>query len=128
MSNYRETPVVFVVDDSQIVRDNIVKRLKKEGYCVKSFESGERVLEELESEHPDLLLLDLNMPRLSGGETIHEMQKRGLSVPVVILTAHQELIDMSNVTYKAVMSLVTKTLELEDVVSVAREAIAAQRS
>jgi len=119
---------VFVVDDSQLIRDTIVKRLSKEGFAVKSFESGEGVLGALDHETPDLVLMDLKMPGLNGRKTIEEMEKRGLTVPVVILTAHQEFIDLSKVTYKEVISLVIKSLDLKDVVMVTREAISAQRS
>jgi len=128
VSNHGCTPSIFVVDDSGVVRENIVKRLKKEDFVVRSFESGERVLEALTRDLPDLVFLDLHMPRLSGIDTIGEMQKRGISVPVVLLTAHQELVDMAKVKYKGVLSLVTKSLDLQDVVSVAKLAIAGRRS
>ena len=119
---------MFVVDDNQLIRDNIVKRLSKEGFYVKSFESGEGVLAALDHETPDLVLLDLQMPVLNGGKTIEEMERRGLRIPVAILTAHQELINLSTVTYKGTISLVTKTIELADIVLVTRLAIAGRQS
>ncbi len=128
MSDYGYSPLIFVVDDNKIVRKSIVKRLSRENFVVKDFESGEKVLDALDYETPDLVLLDIQMPNLNGLDTIMEMQKKRMMMPVVLLTAHKELVDMSKIKYKGVISLVTKSLELEDVVSVAKLAITGRQS
>jgi FixJ family two-component response regulator len=128
MSDYGYRPLIFVVDDNEVVRKSIVKRLSRENFAVKDFESGEKVLEALDYETPNLVLLDFQMPKLNGLETVMEMQRKGMLIPVVFLTAHKELLDMSKVKYKGVISLVTKSLELEDVVSVVKIAITDRQS
>ncbi|MDT7043217.1 response regulator [Candidatus Nitronereus thalassa] len=117
-----------MVDDNAVVRKSIAKRLVREAFLVQTFESGEKVLDALHHEHPDAVLLDFKMPGLNGEETLAEMRKRGLTVPVVILTAYSDVMDVSKSQYQGVVSLVTKSLELEDVVSVAKEAITNRRS
>jgi two-component system, LuxR family, response regulator FixJ len=117
-------PSVFVVDDDKAVRASIVKRLTRENFVVHDFESGEKLLNALLHEHPDVVLLDYKMPGLNGEETLAEMQKRGLTIPVVILTAHNNLMNVSKSKYQGGVSLVTKSLELEDVVWVAKLALA----
>ena len=128
MSDDGYRPLIFVVDDNEVVRKSIVKRLSRENFVVKDFESGEKVLETLDFEIPDLVFLDIKMPKLNGLETVKAMNKKGMMTPVVFLTAHKELVDMSKIKYKGIISLVTKSLELEDVVSVAKEAITKRRS
>ena len=54
--------VVFVVDDEQVIRTAIVKRLIRQGHFATGYESGEVLLQELEHKLPELVLLDLKMP------------------------------------------------------------------
>ena len=58
--------VVFVVDDEPVIRTAIVKRLNRQGHFATAYESGEVLLQELERKLPDLVLLDLKMPGISG--------------------------------------------------------------
>ena len=68
--------VIFVTDDEQAIRGSIIKRLTRQGHHVVGYESGEALLEGLQHRLPDLVLLDLKMPGLSGLETLKHVRHR----------------------------------------------------
>ena len=57
---------IFVTDDEPAIRNAIIKRLTRKQHRVVGFESGDALLAALRQEIPDLILLDLKMPGLSG--------------------------------------------------------------
>ena len=61
---------IFVTDDEPAIRSAMVKRLSRRQHTVTGFESGDALLKGLDREMPDLILLDLKMPGLSGLETL----------------------------------------------------------
>ncbi|MET0294132.1 MAG: sigma-54 dependent transcriptional regulator [Phenylobacterium sp.] len=79
---------VLVVDDDPTQRRLIQAVLEREGFKAVHAESGDEAISHLMSGAPvDLVMLDLNMPKLSGQETLTEMRQRGFSQPVIVLTA-----------------------------------------
>lgn len=83
---------ILVLDDSEDGRRLMARLLTREGAAVEVFESGYAVIARLEEEDArfDLLLLDVEMPILSGRETVRRLRELGLESPVVALTAHQD--------------------------------------
>lgn len=85
--------VILVVDDNRISRELIHRRLIREGYEVVVAEDGRRALEMLDFHPVEFLLLDLQMPQLTGMEVLVQLRsQRGLlELPVIILSANEEL-------------------------------------
>ncbi len=80
------TATILVVDDERKIRDLVRSYLEREGYVVLVADSGERALESMERAHPDLLVLDLMLPDLTGEEIARTI--RGHSdVPIIMITA-----------------------------------------
>ena len=77
---------VLVVDDEPIVRDVLSRYLLRSGFSVGSAADGEAALEAIDQEPPDLVLLDLMLPRLDGIEVFHRIRTRS-DTPVIMLTA-----------------------------------------
>ena len=77
---------VLVVDDEPIVRDVLCRYLVRSGFSVGNAADGESALEAFEREAPDLVLLDLMLPRLDGVEVFRRIRRRA-STPVIMLTA-----------------------------------------
>jgi DNA-binding response OmpR family regulator len=77
---------VLVVDDEPMVRDVLTRYLARSGYSVSSAGDGEAALVAFEEQPPDLVLLDLMLPRLDGIEVFRRIRRLG-STPVIMLTA-----------------------------------------
>lgn len=83
-------PKILIVEDNEENRDSLSRRLQRRGFAVVSAENGKAGLAMAQSEKPDLILMDMNMPELDGWEATRQLKAlEGLrSVPVVALTAH----------------------------------------
>lgn len=77
---------VYLVDDDELLRDFASLSLVDAGYEVVPFESGQGFLDKLDPDAAGCVLLDIHMPGLSGLEVQGEMNARGLTWPVVVLT------------------------------------------
>jgi two-component system response regulator ResD len=83
---------VLVVDDEPIVREVLARYLEKEGFVVVVAEDGEQALRAYEAATPDLVLLDLMLPRIDGLEVFRRMRERAPAA-VIMLTAKVEETD-----------------------------------
>jgi DNA-binding response OmpR family regulator len=83
---------VLVVDDEPMVREVLARYLEKEGFQVQTAEDGERALAAFEAAAPDLVLLDLMLPRVDGLEVFRRMRERSPTA-VIMLTAKGEETD-----------------------------------
>jgi DNA-binding response OmpR family regulator len=88
----KTTPHILICDDHKAVHESLRLYLEKEGYTKSSAYDGEEALRLAQTEQPDLILLDLMMPKLSGTEVCREIRKTS-SVPIIMLTAKGEEID-----------------------------------
>jgi two-component system phosphate regulon response regulator PhoB len=92
----KTTPVqILVVEDERDIAALLSYHLTKEGYRVRTAAGGPEALAAVESERPDLIILDLMLPGLSGYEVLAELRRRpdGTETPVIVLTARREEAD-----------------------------------
>ena len=82
----RRTPRILVVDDSAIIRDIVGEILSGAGFEVLSADNGAQALAMIEEQHLDLVISDVEMPRMSGLEFLKELRKGNELLPVVMLT------------------------------------------
>lgn len=83
---------VLVVDDEKPISDIIRFNLTKEGYHIITAFDGEEALQQMKAEQPDLVLLDVMLPRLDGFQVLKKIRE-GSQVPVIMLTAKEEEVD-----------------------------------
>jgi DNA-binding response OmpR family regulator len=84
---------VLIVDDEPMVRDVLERYLRSEGYEVQIAADGEEALRRADDGDPDLILLDLMLPKLDGYEVFTRMREAGRRTPVIMLTARGEETD-----------------------------------
>jgi putative two-component system response regulator len=91
-----EAPLVVVVEDDPSVRLLLARILETEGYRVVAVGDGEAGLLAIGEHQPDLVILDLNMPRLDGYQVCRRLRadERTVALPVIMLTGHTTLADM----------------------------------
>ena len=85
---------ILVVDDNQDIRDLITLIVDEEGYGVLAASDGESALNLLQIHQPELLLLDVMMPGLSGIDVLKEIRATGNVVPVLMITAKSQSMDI----------------------------------
>ncbi len=86
-------PRVLVVDDDRAVRESLRRSLEFNGYDVTLASDGAEALVVLGSLHPDVVVMDVMMPRLDGIETTRTLRTAGNDVPILVLTARDAVGD-----------------------------------
>jgi two-component system KDP operon response regulator KdpE len=81
---------VLVADDDPKIRKLVSINLTQRKYAVHEVEDGQAVLEYLDHEIPDLIILDLIMPVMNGSDVCRWVRRRGIDIPILILSAHNE--------------------------------------
>ena len=84
---------LLVVEDEQSLQEDITRKLRLSGYEVDSCGDGETALEMLAAERYDLVLLDLNLPRVDGMQVLRVLRQQDLETCVLILSARSEIAD-----------------------------------
>jgi len=87
------TGTIAIVEDEQNIRENVSFALKREGYRVESYADGLAAWEAFERDLPDLVVLDIIMPRMDGLELCRRLRARSQSIPIVFLTSRDEEFD-----------------------------------
>lgn len=80
-------PVILVVDDESAIRDSLALVLSDEGYAVLTARNGQEALACLAQQRPAVVLLDLQMPVMTGWEVLDTLRVHAPTVPVVVMTA-----------------------------------------
>jgi len=93
------SPTVLVVEDNQDNRELAAKILKTNGYKVIEAVDGEEAVEKTRSERPDLILMDLSIPKIDGYEVTRRLKGSDESkdIPVIACTAHAMKGDIEDV-------------------------------
>ena len=88
-STTRARPKILIVDDSVTIRRTLRQTLSQKGYVIVEAGDGREALEKIEEESPDLLLLDLEMPRMNGYEVMEVLRTRALlpTLKIALLTS-----------------------------------------
>jgi DNA-binding response OmpR family regulator len=85
---------ILVVEDDEMVRKTVRQTCESEGYEVVTVERGGEAVQRAEEVKPDLILLDLVLPDQSGFDVCRELRRRGLRIPILILSAKGDEIDV----------------------------------
>jgi CheY-like chemotaxis protein len=87
--------IALVVDDSMLIRHSVCRFLEERGYEVESATNGQEALELLKRVNPDIIITDMQMPKMSGGELITALkaQPSTATIPVVIVAGRQSGFD-----------------------------------
>jgi two-component system, OmpR family, response regulator MprA len=109
---------ILVVDDERAVRDSLRRALELEGYDVELAADGEEALERLASDgEPDAVILDILMPKMDGLEVCRRMRREGLRLPVLMLTARDEVENRVAGLDAGADDYVTKPFALEELLA-----------
>lgn len=104
---------VLIADDNQQIRMLIRAALRTSGYEIAEADDGEATLDLAVAEHPDLILLDVTMPKLDGFEVLHFLRKRPETAGcrVVMLTTAAQQADLERGRVEGAEEYITKPFE-----------------
>ncbi|MDX2252078.1 MAG: sigma-54 dependent transcriptional regulator [Nitrospira sp.] len=113
---------VLLVEDEPSVREAFALRLNGQGYAVQTAESGDEALRLLRSFEPDILVLDLVMPNLSGLDVLARVKQAWPQLLVILLTARGTVRDAVEATKLGAFDFVAKSIDMEDLQHALRRA------
>lgn len=102
---------VFVVDDDEAVRRSLARLLRAAGWSVEAFPSAQEFLERPPYFGTGCVLLDVQMPEMTGPELHRQMSQRGLTLPVVFLTGHGDVPTSVQAMKKGAMDFLLKPVD-----------------
>jgi two-component system response regulator RegX3 len=109
-------PLVLLVEDEESFVDALRVGLGREGFDVAVASDGEHALEAFEEHRPDLILLDLMLPKLSGIDVCRKLRERS-EVPIIVVSAKSEEIDTVLLLEMGADDYVTKPYRLRELVA-----------
>jgi len=83
-------PLIAVVDDEESVRLALARLLRASSYEVSTYASGQEFLDSLQGRRPDCVLLDFQMPDMTGRDVQRSLAMAKLSLPIIIVTAYDQ--------------------------------------
>lgn len=106
---------ILLVEDSEMNRDMLARRLARRGYEVVIAVDGWQGVTLAQTEAPDLILMDMNLPVLDGSEATRQLRAvpATRSIPIIALTAHAMAGDRENALEAGCDDYDTKPIELE---------------
>ena len=106
-------PKLLVVDDEIALCDLLRHFFIKQGYRVLMATSGQEALAIVTKEQPDLMLLDVKMPRMSGIEVLKQLRERGDEVKVIMVSATRDDVTINEARKLGAIDYVTKPFHLD---------------
>lgn len=105
---------ILLVDDERDFVETLAERLELRGLSPRLAFDGPGALEAVAGRKPDLVVLDLYMPGLSGADVLHSIKARHPDLPVILLTGHGSVDDSGTGPVVAAFACHTKPLALDD--------------
>src|SRR5262245_9408746 len=125
MANGR--PQIAIVDDDESVRRALARLLNASSFDARTFASGRAFLDSLSGGRPDCVVLDLHMPGLTGLEVLGALAQGGLTLPVVMITGHENADSRNRCLAAGVLAFLGKPLDERELLHAVTKAVAASR-
>lgn len=114
MRNPDRNASILVVDDEESLVDLVSSALRFAGYDVATEDDGFDALRHIKSSTPDVVVLDVNMPEIDGFEVCRRLRRDGLDIPVIFLTARDDIDDLRVGFRQGGDDYLTKPFSLEE--------------
>jgi nitrogen regulation protein NR(I) len=118
---------ILIVDDDAQLRQSFEKVLTTEGHRVRTASSGEAAIAQVQGEVPDLVIMDVRMPGMSGLEAFQAMHEIEPKLPVIIMTAFGTTETAIEATKLGAFEYVLKPFEIPDILALIAQALEAGR-
>ena len=114
---------ILVVDDEHLIRWSLEQNLKKQGYEVLTAGNGEEALRLVREEQPDLMLLDIQLPGITGLEVLEKVKEIDEDIIVIMVTAHGGLETAVNAMRLGAYDYINKPFNLDEMAIIIKKAL-----
>jgi FixJ family two-component response regulator len=115
---------VYVVDDDISVRESVQGLIRSASLRAETFGTAREFLDRCRDEPPDCLVLDVNLPELSGLEVQQELARAEIHVPVIFITGHGDIRTSVRAMKSGAHEFLTKPLDGDALLAAIRQAVA----
>ena len=112
---------VYVVDDDMSAREGMARLIRSAGLIAKTFVSGEEFLAAARSKVPDCLILDVNLPGLTGLDLQEEIAKWNAEIPIIFVTGHGDIPMTVRAVKAGAVNFLTKPFDDEELLKAIRQ-------
>ncbi|HEX3032165.1 MAG TPA: response regulator [Bacillota bacterium] len=123
MTTDTESKYILVVDDQMGVRRLLYEAFNEQGYQVGLAANGPEALDKINERWPDVILMDMKMPGMSGLEVLRALKERPGDPKVILMTAYGELEIVAEAMALGVTEYVTKPFDINEVRELVRKVI-----
>jgi len=116
--------IVFVVDDDPLVRDSVADLLGAAGFAAQTYGSATEFIQAKRPDASACLILDVELPDLSGLDLQADLTKSGIEVPIIFLTGHGDIPKSVRAMKAGAVEFLTKPFRIEELVDAVRQALA----
>jgi two-component system response regulator FixJ len=120
-------PIIFVVDDDDLARNAVIALVAAMGIETQAFSSAEEFLAAYDGRRPACLVTDVRMLGMSGLELQEELQRRGETIPVIVLTAFANTPSTVRAMKNGAVTLLEKPCRDDELWEAVRDALASDR-
>ena len=112
----------YIVDDEAVARNGLKMALKKNNYKVQAFDTAESALKAIDENPPDLVLLDIGLPGMSGVEALEIIKERHPEVIIVMITAYEDVKTVVSSMKNGAYEYVVKPVQMDTLLVILRNA------
>lgn len=119
---------VLIIEDMFEIRMMMRSFLTRKGYNVIDAKNGDEALQILKNDHPDVIITDMLMPGKDGFETIREIQKNGLDLPVILVTGYNDPVSQNKANDLGIIKVLTKPFRAHELIGAVEDSLKLSRS
>ena len=123
----KDPSLILVVDDEEPVRQGLVAVLSAHGFETREASDAEEAFGRVEEDRPDVVLLDLRMPRMDGLVALEVLRKRDRSLPVIVVTAHGDVESAVRAMKAGAYDFIEKPPEIDRLLAAVERALEKRR-
>lgn len=115
---------VFIIDDQRTMRSSLRRLIETAGIKAEAFDSAEAFLDSYDVQRPGCLLLDLQMPGMSGLQLLERLASRGDGRPVIVLTGHADVPTAVRAMKAGAVDFIQKPFQIPELLERIRQSLA----
>lgn len=116
------TYTIFVIDDEEIIRDGLTMAFETD-YAVESFSNAETAIKIIADSPPDLVLLDIGLPGMSGMDALHKIKALHPDLPVIMITAYEDIDTVISAMKLGAYDYVVKPIQMDGLEAIIKNAV-----